>query len=113
VSQGLSPLEVSIGDYVLTGGEIPAMVLLDSVTRLVPGVLGSKESLLQESFSSGTLEYPQFTRPQEVRGLKVPEVLVSGDHGKIAEWREEQSKERTETRRPDLGAKVKKKFRQL
>jgi tRNA (guanine37-N1)-methyltransferase len=113
VSQGLSPLEVSIGDYVLTGGEIPAMVLLDSVTRLVPGVLGSKESLLQESFASGTLEYPQFTRPQDVRGLKVPEVLVSGDHGKIAEWREEQSKERTEKRRPDLEAKAKKKFRQL
>ena len=113
VSQGLSPLEVSIGDYVLTGGEIPAMVLLDSVSRLVPGVLGSKESLLQESFASGALEYPQFTRPQEVRGLKVPEVLVSGDHGKIAEWREEQSKERTEQRRPDLGAKPKKKFRQL
>jgi tRNA (guanine37-N1)-methyltransferase len=113
VSQGLSPLEVSIGDYVLTGGEIPAMVLLDSVTRLVPGVLGSKESLLQESFSSGTLEYPQYTRPQEVRGLKVPEVLISGDHGKIAEWREEQSKERTETRRPDLGTKSKKQFRQL
>ncbi len=122
VSQGLSPLEVSIGDYVLTGGEIPAMVLLDSVTRLVPGVLGSKESLLQESFSTGTLEYPQFTRPQEVRGLKVPEVLVSGDHEKIAEWREEQSKERTEQRRPDLAEKTKaaapppksrKKFRQL
>lgn len=115
VSQGLSPLEVSIGDYVLTGGEIPAMVLLDSVTRLVPGVLGSKESLLQESFSSGTLEYPQYTRPQDIRGLKVPEVLVSGDHGKIAEWREEQSRDRTEQRRPDLQekAKAKKKFRQL
>ncbi|HVR87394.1 MAG TPA: tRNA (guanosine(37)-N1)-methyltransferase TrmD [Planctomycetota bacterium] len=116
VSQGLSPLEVSIGDYVLTGGEIPAMVLLDSVTRLLPGVLGSKDSLLEESFSSGSLEYPQFTRPQEVRGLKVPEVLVSGDHAKVAEWREEKSKERTEERRPDLAAKKKKskkQFRQL
>lgn len=119
VSQGLSPLEVSIGDYVLTGGEIPAMVLLDSVTRLVPGVLGSKESLLEESFTSGSLEYPQYTRPQEVRGLKVPDVLVSGDHAKVAEWREEQSKERTEERRPDLAAKKKtttksnKQFRQL
>jgi len=118
VSQGLSPLEVSIGDYVLTGGEIPAMVLLDSVTRLLPGVLGSKDSRLQESFTSGTLEYPQFTRPQEVRGLKVPEVLVSGDHGKIAEWRDDQSKERTEQRRPDLQEKTKtaksrKSFRQL
>jgi tRNA (guanine37-N1)-methyltransferase len=117
VSQGLSPLEVSIGDYVLTGGEIPAMVLLDSVSRLIPGVLGSKDSLLQESFTSGTLEYPQYTRPQEVRGLKVPEVLVSGDHAKVAEWREEKSKERTEERRPDLADKVKaksrKQFRQL
>jgi len=116
VSQGLSPLEVSIGDYVLTGGEIPAMVLLDSVTRLVPGGLGSKESLLEESFSSGSLEYPQYTRPQDVRGMKVPEVLVSGDHGKVAEWREEQSKERTEQRRPDLAEKKKKtnrQFRQL
>jgi tRNA (guanine37-N1)-methyltransferase len=117
VSQGLSPLEVSIGDYVLTGGEIPAMVLLDSVSRLIPGVLGSKDSLLQESFTSGTLEYPQYTRPQEVRGLKVPEVLVSGDHEKVADWREEKSKERTEERRPDLADKVKaksrKQFRQL
>jgi len=113
VSQGLSPLEVSIGDYVLTGGEIPAMVLLDSVTRLLPGVLGSKESLLEESFSSGSLEYPQYTRPQEVRGLKVPEVLTSGDHGKVAEWREEQSKERTEQRRPDLAEKKKKSNRQF
>lgn len=119
VSQGLSPLEVSIGDYVLTGGEIPAMVLLDSVSRLIPGVLGSKDSLLQESFTSGTLEYPQYTRPQEVRGLKVPEVLVSGDHAKVAEWREEKSKERTEERRPDLAEKEKKppksrkQFRQL
>ncbi|MBV8879194.1 MAG: tRNA (guanosine(37)-N1)-methyltransferase TrmD [Planctomycetaceae bacterium] len=113
VSQGLSPLEVSIGDYVLTGGEIPAMVLLDSVTRLVPGVLGSKESLLEESFTSGALEYPQYTRPQEVRGLKVPEVLVSGDHGKVAEWREEKAKERTEERRPDLAEKKKKSNRQF
>jgi tRNA (guanine37-N1)-methyltransferase len=121
VSQGLSPLEVSIGDYVLTGGEIPAMVLLDSVTRLLPGVLGSKESLLEESFSSGNLEYPQYTRPQEVRGLKVPEVLTSGDHEKVAEWREEKAKERTEERRPDLAEKKKetkpaksnKQFRQL
>jgi len=116
VSQGLSPLEVSIGDYVLTGGEIPAMVLLDSVSRLLPGVLGSKDSLLEESFTSGSLEYPQYTRPQDVRGLKVPEVLVSGDHAKVAEWREEKSKERTEERRPDLAAKKKKstkQFRQL
>ena len=102
VSQALSPLEVSVGDYVLTGGEIPAMVLLDSVVRLMPGVLGAKESLLEESFSADSLEYPQYTRPQEVRGLKVPEVLTSGDHGKIAEWRREQAEERTQSRRPDL-----------
>ena len=114
VSQGLSPLEVSIGDYVLTGGELPAMVLLDSVVRQVPGVLGSQESLLQESFSAGTLEYPQYTRPSEVRGMNVPTVLLSGDHEKIADWREEQSGERTRTRRPDLAKKVRrKKYRQI
>jgi tRNA (guanine37-N1)-methyltransferase len=114
VSQGLSPLEVSVGDYVLTGGEIPAMVLLDSVSRLVPGVLGSPESLLQESFSGGGLEYPQYTRPQEFKGMKVPDVLLSGDHEKVAEWRKEQSEERTKARRPDLAGRVKrKKFREL
>jgi tRNA (guanine37-N1)-methyltransferase len=114
VSQGLSPLEVSIGDYVLTGGEIPAMVLLDSVARLVPGVLGSQDSLLQESFTAGTLEYPQYTRPQEFRGMSVPTVLVSGDHEKIAAWRQEQAEERTQARRPDLRGKTRhKKYRQL
>ncbi len=113
VSQGLSPLEVSIGDYVLTGGEIPALVLLDSMVRLIPGVLGSGESLAQESFSSGTLEYPQYTRPQEFRGMKVPDVLVSGDHEKVADWRRDQSDERTRARRPDLpGGARKKKYRQ-
>jgi tRNA (guanine37-N1)-methyltransferase len=109
VSQGLSPLEVSIGDYVLTGGEIPAMVLLDSVVRQIPGVLGSAASLAQESFTGGGLEYPQYTRPPEVRGMSVPTVLLSGDHQAIAQWREEQAKERTEKRRPDL----KKKYRQI
>lgn len=114
VSQGLSPLEVSIGDYVLTGGEIPAMVLLDSVVRLIPGVLGSAESLLQESFSGGQLEYPQYTRPPEFRGMPVPDVLLSGDHEKVARWREEQARERTEARRPDLKGEVrKKKFHQI
>ena len=113
VSQGLSPLEVSIGDFVLTGGEVPAMVLLDSVVRLLPGALGSKDSLLQESFSEGALEYPQYTRPPEVRGLEVPEVLRSGDHEKIAQWREEQSARRTEARRPDLKGNVRKKYRQI
>ncbi len=114
VSQGLSPLEVSIGDFVLTGGEVPAMVLLDSVVRLVPGVLGSQESLVEESFSSGALEYPQYTRPPEVRGMAVPEVLTSGDHGKVAEWREQKSQEKTRARRPDLSEKARrKKYRQI
>jgi tRNA (guanine37-N1)-methyltransferase len=113
VSQGLSPLEISIGDFVLTGGEIPAMVLLDSVVRQIPGVLGSAASLVQESFSSGQLEYPQYTRPPDVRGMSVPDVLLSGDHQAIAEWREEKSKERTEERRPDLPASLKKKYRQI
>ena len=114
VSQGLSPLEVSVGDFVLTGGEIPAMVILDSVVRLIPGVLGSPESLAQESFTSGQLEYPQYTRPPEVRGMDVPPVLLSGDHAKIAEWREEKSQERTKERRPDLpGPSRTKKFREI
>ncbi len=102
VSRGLEPLEVSIGDYVLTGGEIPAMVVLDSVARLVPGVLGSGESLGQESFSMGTLEYPQYTKPQDVRGMAVPPVLVSGDHEEIQKWRGREAMARTRARRPDL-----------
>jgi len=89
------------------------MVLLDSVARLVPGVLGSKDSLVQESFSGGTLEYPQYTRPPEIRGLGVPEVLMSGDHEKIAQWRQAQAEERTEQRRPDLMGKVRKKYKQI
>lgn len=103
VSRGLTPLEVSAGDYVLSGGEIPAMVILDSVARLVPGVLGAVESLQQESFVDGTLEYPQYTRPQVFREMEVPPVLTSGDHAKIARWRQRQSLERTQDRRPDLG----------
>lgn len=83
---------ISIGDYVLTGGELPAMVIIDSITRLIPGVLGGESSALIESFSDGeTLEFPQYTRPSEYRGLKVPEVLLSGNHGEIAKWREEHS----------------------
>jgi tRNA (guanine37-N1)-methyltransferase len=114
ISQGLSPLEVSIGDYVLTGGEVPAMVLMDSVGRLVPGVVGSAESLEHESFAAPALEYPQYTRPTEVRGMSVPTVLLSGDHGKIEEWRKDQSAERTRERRPDLLRKVRrKKYRSL
>ncbi len=95
-------LEISIGDYVLTGGEIPAMALIDCVSRLVPGVLGSCESTREESFSDGLLEYPQYTRPSDFRGLKVPEVLLSGDHARIEQWRREQSLLITKQRRPDL-----------
>lgn len=93
--------EVSIGDYVLTGGELPAMVLVDSVARYVDGVIAT-ESLSQESFSEGLLEYPQYTRPQVFMGLEVPDVLVSGDHKKVDEWRRKKSEEVTKLRRPDL-----------
>lgn len=96
-------LEVSIGDYVLTGGEIPAMVLVDSITRLLPGVLGHDESSYEESHSDGVLEYPQYTRPPEYMGKKVPEILLSGNHPEIEKWRKEQSRQRTQKRRPDLG----------
>ena len=94
--------ELSIGDYVLTNGALPAMVIIDAVTRLLPGVLGNEESSNDESFSRGLLEYPHYTRPAEFRGLKVPEVLLSGNHAEIAKWREEQAKLRTKERRPDL-----------
>ncbi len=94
--------EISIGDYVLTGGEVPALVVIDAVLRLVPGVLGSEDSLLEESHASGLLEYPQYTRPEEYRGWKVPEVLLSGNHGMIAKWRREQIIRRTQERRPEL-----------
>ena len=93
--------EISIGDYVLTGGEIPAMVLIDTVSRYVDGVL-SKESILEESFASGLLEYPQYTRPEIFRGKRVPEVLLSGHHENIDKWRKEQSKIITAQKRPDL-----------
>jgi tRNA (guanine37-N1)-methyltransferase len=94
--------EISIGDYVLCGGEIPAMVVIEATGRLLPGVLGNPESLSSESFQQGRLEGPQYTRPAEFRGQVVPEVLRSGDHGKIARWRAQQALERTEQRRPDL-----------
>lgn len=94
--------EVSLGDYVLTGGELPAMVMIDAITRLLPGVLGNDASAPGDSFSTGLLEYPQYTRPAEFRGMAVPDVLLSGNHQKIAEWREEQSLKRTLLRRPDL-----------
>lgn len=93
---------VSIGDFVLTGGELPAMMIVDAVSRLIPGVLGSDESSLYESFYDGLLEYPQYTRPVEFMGMRVPDVLMSGHHKNIADWRYEQSLERTRERRPDL-----------
>jgi tRNA (guanine37-N1)-methyltransferase len=93
---------LSIGDYVLTGGELPAMVMVDAVARMVPGVLGSGDSALQDSFYNGLLEYPQYTRPREFNGWEVPEVLLSGDHAKINRWRQKQSLKNTLERRPEL-----------
>lgn len=93
---------VSIGDYVLTGGELPSMVMIDTISRLVEGVLNNDDSAKYESFADNRLEYPQYTRPEEFMGMKVPEVLLSGDHKKVAEWREEESLKRTRERRPDL-----------
>jgi tRNA (guanine37-N1)-methyltransferase len=98
--------EVSIGDFVLTGGEIPAMVILDSVVRLIPGALGCSASAVNESFSSGLLDYPQYTRPAEFRGQAVPEVLLSGDHARIEKWRKEQALEKTKKARPELINKI-------
>ena len=94
--------EISIGDYVLSGGELAAMVVVDAVVRLFPGVVGSEDSLMDESHTSGLLEYPQYTRPAEFRGWSVPEVLLSGNHAQIAKWRREQALVRTSKRRPDL-----------
>lgn len=99
---GLGFEEYSIGDYILSGGEVPAMVILDGVVRLLPGALGDPDSASLESFEDGLLEYPQYTRPPVFRGMKVPDVLLSGDHGKIAAWRREQSLVRTRERRRDL-----------
>jgi len=102
IREALADDELSIGDFVLTNGALPAMVVVDAVTRLLPGVLGDDESSRDESFSHGKLEYPQYTRPAEFRGMKVPEVLLSGNHAEIAKWREQQSQVRTVARRPDL-----------
>ncbi|WP_052045830.1 tRNA (guanosine(37)-N1)-methyltransferase TrmD [Candidatus Paracaedibacter symbiosus] len=97
--------EISIGDYILTGGEIPALVLLDVCARLIPGVIGKQESLVHESFENGLLEYPQYTRPQSWKNKIVPEVLLSGDHQRIADWRQDQAEKITQMRRPDLWQK--------
>ncbi|WP_431030456.1 tRNA (guanosine(37)-N1)-methyltransferase TrmD [Lysinibacillus sp. LZ02] len=102
IRQHLVTDEISIGDFVLTGGELPAMTVIDAVVRLLPGVLGQADSHIQDSFSTGLLEHPHYTRPADFRGLKVPDVLTSGNHAKIEEWRQEQSLKRTLERRPDL-----------
>ncbi len=99
---GLKAREISVGDYVLSGGEPAAMVLIDALVRLIPGALGDATSADDDSFSQGVLEYPQYTRPREFRGMKVPDVLLSGNHGEIAGWRAEQARLRTAERRPDL-----------
>jgi tRNA (guanine37-N1)-methyltransferase len=102
IIQGLSPMELSIGDYVLSGGELAAMVVVDAVVRLLPGALGAQDGAADESFADGLLEYPQFTKPREYRGMTVPDILLSGNHAAIAKWRLEQRKVRTKERRPDL-----------
>jgi len=102
VREHLVDEEISIGDYVLTGGELPSMIVLDTLIRLIPGVLKKKEAIKDESFSSKSLEYPQYTRPANFKGWQVPEALLSGDHKKIAEWRKKKALERTKKQRPDL-----------
>ncbi len=100
IAQGLKPLEISAGDFICNGGEVPAMLVIDTVIRLIPGVLGDETCSKYDSFNeSGMLEYPQFTRPREFRGMAVPEVLLGGNHGEIAKWRDQQSQERTRQRR--------------
>ncbi|MBK3494412.1 tRNA (guanosine(37)-N1)-methyltransferase TrmD [Viridibacillus sp. YIM B01967] len=106
IRQHLVTDEISIGDYVLTGGELGAMTVIDSVVRLLPGVLGNDDSPVLDSFSTGLLEHPHYTRPSDFRGMKVPDVLLSGNHAKIDEWREQQSLKRTFERRPDLFDKI-------
>ena len=105
IRENLVDEEISIGDYVLTGGEIPAMVITDSVVRLIPGVLEKEDATINESFSEGLLEYPQYTRPEDFKGWKVPNILLSGNHKEIAKWRKEKALEKTKSRRPDLLAK--------
>lgn len=101
-AQGRRVLEVSLGDYVLNGGEVAAVAMIEAITRLIPGFMGNAESIVEESHADGLLEYPVYTRPASWRGLDVPEVLLSGHHGKVAAWRQEQSEQRTRERRPDL-----------
>jgi tRNA (guanine37-N1)-methyltransferase len=102
ISEGLKPIELSIGDYVLSGGELAAMVMIDAVVRLLPGAIGAEGGTADETFADGLLEHPQYTRPREFRGMSVPEILLGGNHQAIASWRLEQRKIRTQQRRPDL-----------
>ena len=99
---GLDAEQISVGDYVLSGGELAAMIVVDAVVRLLAGALGDEDSPKDDSFSAGLLEYPQYTRPEVFRGMKVPDILLSGDHGQIAQWRQQQALERTKKWRPDL-----------
>lgn len=109
VVEARAAIEVSLGDYVLSGGEPAALAMTDAVVRLLPGVMGAAASAHEESFADGLLEYPHYTRPAEWEGRAIPEILLSGDHGKIAEWRKQQTHEITKTRRPDLWAQWRKK----
>jgi tRNA (guanine37-N1)-methyltransferase len=102
IVEGLEPLDLSLGDFVLSGGELAAMVVVDAVVRLLPGVLGAEDGAADESFADGLLEHPQYTRPREFRGMDVPEILLGGDHKAIAAWKLEQRRQRTQERRPDL-----------
>jgi tRNA (guanine37-N1)-methyltransferase len=107
VREHLVSAEISVGDYVLTGGELPALIMIDALARLIPGVLGDPTGAEDDSHAMGLLEYPHYTKPAEFRGWKVPEILLSGDHGKIEKWRREQALTRTLDRRPDMIEKAK------
>src|SRR3954463_16691502 len=111
IIEGLQPTELSIGDYVLSGGELAALVVIDAVVRLLPGALGAEDGAADESFADGLLEHPQYTRPRDYRGMTVPDVLLSGNHAAIAQWRLEQRKKRTQERRPDLWSDYEKRER--
>lgn len=102
IRMGFEWEEISLGDFILSGGEIPALAVVESIVRLMPGVLGDPSSAVRESFTTGALDYPQYTRPREFRGMKVPDVLLNGDHDEIQKWRESESRKRTKERRPDL-----------
>ena len=106
IRNGLADEEISLGDFVTLGGEVAALAMIEAIARLVPGVLGNPDSAREESFSDGRLEYPQYTRPPEFEGMRVPEVLMSGNHGEIQRWRDQQASQRTAERRPDLAGKA-------